>query len=73
MATYTTKQGDTWDIIAKQFYGNEMFMDVLVKANIKHRKTVIFSSGVVLNIPDIDTTSPEYEANLPVWKRTGGA
>lgn len=73
MATYTTTQGDTWDIISKKVYDNELFMDVLIKANISHRKTVIFPYGVVLNVPDIDTTSNEYEANLPVWKRTGGA
>lgn len=72
MATYTTTQGDTWDIIAKNKYGSEMFMDVLIKANISHRKTVIFPAGVVLEVPEIDTTSAEYEANLPVWKRTGG-
>ena len=73
MATVTTRQGDTWDILAKNAYGNELFMDVLIKANINHRKTVIFPSGVVLNVPDIDTTSPEYEANLPIWKQSGGA
>jgi len=73
MATYTTIQGDTWDIISKQVYGNELFMDVLIKANINHRKTVIFSAGVVLEVPEIDTTSTEYDVNLPVWKRTGGA
>ena len=73
MATYTTTQGDTWDIISKKIYGNELFMDVLIKANINQRKTVIFPYGVVLNVPDIDTASSEYEANLPVWKRTGGA
>jgi phage tail protein X len=72
MATITTRQGDTWDILAKRAYGNELFMDVLIKANINHRKTVIFPAGVVLELPEIDTTSTEYEANLPVWKRTGG-
>lgn len=73
MATYTTIQGDTWDIIAKNVYGNELFMDKLIKANIDYRKIVIFSAGVVLEVPEIDTTSAEYDVNLPVWKRTGGA
>lgn len=73
MATVTTKQGDTWDILAKDAYGNELFMDILIKANISHRKTVIFPAGVVLEVPEIDTTSAEYDVNLPIWKRTGGA
>lgn len=72
MATYKTEQGDTWDLIALRVYDDEHFMDVLIKANIEHRKTVIFQSGVVLTVPDIDTTSKEYEANLPPWKRQGG-
>lgn len=73
MATVTTKQGDTWDILAKDAYGDELFMDILIKANVSHRKTVIFPAGVVLEVPEIDTTSAEYEVNLPIWKRTGGA
>lgn len=65
--TYTTTQGDTWDIIAKKVYGAELLLDVLIEANIKHRKTVIFSAGVKLDIPEIDTE--ETDLNLPIWKR----
>lgn len=67
--TVKTHQGDTWDILAKKIYGDEHFMTELINANIHFRKTVIFSSGVVLNVPEIDTTSKAYEANLPPWKR----
>ena len=73
MATVKTRQGDTWDILAKNAYGSEMFMNILINANTSYRNTVIFSAGVVLDVPEIDTTSPEYDANLPIWKRTGGA
>lgn len=69
MATVTTKSGETWDMISLRVYGDEHFMSVLMEANMHHRNTVIFSYGVVLNVPDIDTTSPSYEANLPPWKR----
>lgn len=72
MATITTIQGDTWDILSKRQYGDENFIDVLIKANIKHRKTVIFPSGVTLNAPEISTEEIE-ENGLPPWKRTGGA
>lgn len=67
--TYTTTQGDTWDIIAKKVYGNELLLDVLIKANFKQRKTVIFSAGTVLNIPEIDTEEATADLNLPIWKR----
>lgn len=72
MATIKTISGDTWDILAKRQYGSESFMNVLIAANIAHRKTVIFPAGVVLNAPDIDTSSDEYSVNLPPWKRAGG-
>ena len=73
MAKYTTISGDTWDIISKRVYDNELFLNVLITANIEHSKTVIFPAGVELEIPDIDITSTKYDANLPPWKRIGGA
>ena len=30
---YTTKSGDTWDVIAKEVYGSEYHADVLMAAN----------------------------------------
>jgi nucleoid-associated protein YgaU len=72
MTSYTTQQGDTWDIISKRLYGDEHYFDVLIKANIDYRKIVVFPYGIVLNVPDIDTASTEYDANMPPWKRTGG-
>jgi phage tail protein X len=70
--TYTTVAQDTWDIIAKRVYGSEALMDQLIRANLQHRKTVFFSAGVVLNVPDIDTESAEFAENLPPWKRPEG-
>ena len=69
MKTTVTQMGDTFDIISKRIYGDEHFIDVLMNANIKHRKTAIFQYGTVLNCPDIDVTSTEYDQNLPPWRR----
>ena len=43
---YTTKSGDTWDMIAKEVYGDEYHADVLMAANPQHIDTFIFGSGV---------------------------
>lgn len=67
MTTYTTKQGDTWDIISKTVYDDESYMNELIRANFAYINIVIFSAGVVLTIPDI-TTITEDET-LPAWKR----
>lgn len=73
MGSYTTKSQDTWDVISKRVYGSELFMDRLIAANLSHRKVVFFSDGVVLNVPEIDTTSDVFEKNLPPWKRSSNA
>jgi hypothetical protein len=44
-------------------------MGRLIAANLDHRKVVFFSDGVILNVPEIDTTSRDFEKNLPPWKR----
>lgn len=64
--TYTTVSGDTWDIVAYKAYGNEMYMDTLIKANIEYKDTYIFLAGVVLTLPEIELTVSE---SLPLWKQ----
>lgn len=68
MRTVTTRQGDTWDILAKRLYDNEFYMDDLIQANFKHRNTVIFGAGVVLNAPELETAEKDADS-LPPWKR----
>ncbi len=60
MAEYITRQGDTWDVISKRLYGDERFMDVLIRANINHRKTVVFSYGKRLAAPEINTQNSGF-------------
>ena len=64
--TYTTVQGDTWDMVSLRVYGAEKYMDRLISANPDHRHTVFFAAGVVLSVPEIDAAPPE---TLPPWKR----
>jgi len=42
---------------------------VLIDANFLHRGTSIFCAGVVLNVPDVDTT--QLFEDLPPWKKGG--
>lgn len=63
--TYTTVQGDTWDIIAKKEYDDEAGMSVLIQANTAYVHTVIFPSGVELTIPDYESSE---SSDLPPWR-----
>ena len=42
MTSYTTIQGDMWDLIAYKVYGNERYINLLLEANQKLRNTAIF-------------------------------
>ena len=64
--TYTTKQGDCWDMIAFKVLGSERYMSQLLEANKKYRETYIFPAGVVLTIPEI---TEEVESTAPPWRR----
>ncbi|MGL5270184.1 MAG: tail protein X [Selenomonadaceae bacterium] len=63
--TYTTKQGDMWDMIAYEVYGDEYKMHYLMDANKKYVETVIFPAGVTLVVPVLSATQT---TNLPPWK-----
>ncbi|WP_276691343.1 LysM peptidoglycan-binding domain-containing protein [Exiguobacterium chiriqhucha] len=65
MDTYTTVSGDTFDRIALKLLGSEYLLPVLLRANPKYRLTLIFSAGVVLNIPE--PPREEIFAGEPDW------
>lgn len=54
-----------FDQIALKELGSEYLFPLLLEANPKHRTTLKFSAGVVLNIPEVSKTT-HYE-NLPEW------
>lgn len=66
--TYRTQQGDTWDLISFKTLGDEHYVSQIMELNFQYRDQVIFSEGVNLQIPEIDTSS-EQEMDLPPWKR----
>lgn len=65
-STYTTISGDTWDVVAYKAYGNEKYMDALLKANLEHKDIYIFPAGVVLTLPEITLSASK---SLPPWKQ----
>lgn len=70
MRKYKTIQGDMWDSIAYKMYGDTRFTDVLINANSEHRMIYIFSSGIELNIPNVEEKLTVDD--LPPWKKVTG-
>lgn len=62
---YVTKQGDTWDKVAYEVYGNELYADKLMFANIKYVGFFVFPQGITLTIPEIED---DIEEVVPEWR-----
>ena len=65
METYTTRQGDTWDVIAWLVYGDVSYAPAIMRLNCDHIGTLVFDGGVVLNLPPKVAVEP---AGMPPWK-----
>lgn len=63
-STYTTIQGDTFDLVAYRLYGDEGCMADLVRANYPVAETLVFSAGTVLAVPVVDGSD---DSDLPPW------
>ena len=64
--TYTSIQGDTWDMIAYKVYGKESAMVQLIEATSDLANIAIFPSGIKLVCPPV---APETSRVLPPWRR----
>ena len=60
LKTYTTIQGDMWDLIAFKVYGKEAYISKLLEANEDLREIAVFPSGVEIICP---------EADAETWRR----
>ena len=65
MRTYTTIQGDSWDLISYNHYGDEKYMRYLIQANWDYADVLVFQAGVVLNVPDLPE---EPDEDMPFWR-----
>lgn len=64
--TYTTIQGDTWDMIAKRVYGSEKHLDYLMQHNFSLLDYFIFPAGVRVHTPALPENTG---SDLPPWRK----
>lgn len=67
MKTYTTVQGDMWDMIAYKALGSVYFTDKLMIANRRYLDLYTFPAGIVLQLPQVRNESAVE--GLPPWKQ----
>lgn len=68
MSEYTTRQGDTWDSITYELTGDTVLTGMLMEANPQYADVYIFSAGIILTVPEWDSTELDT-SSYPPWKR----
>jgi phage tail protein X len=66
---YLAPQGTVWDQISYVVYGDERFIDVLLKANPSLRRVVQFEKPALIKIPDKPVVPSTSITQLPPWKQ----
>lgn len=62
---YTTIQGDMWDSIAYNFYGDVKYIGLLLQNNPDLLEIYVFSAGTKVYIPELPE---EDEEDVPEWR-----
>lgn len=64
---YITREGDTFDALALEMYGEETLSHYIIEFNPDYADVLIFEADVPLRLPIIeDAETPE---TLPPWRR----
>lgn len=66
--TYTSLEGDRWDLIAYRFYGDIDQMTRIIEANPNMTLSEVLPTGTKLYIPIIAGLPPNNK-DLPYWMR----
>ena len=67
--TYTTVQGDAWDLIAHSQLGGVEYTDRLMNLNQRYLGYYVFPAGVVLVLPAVELA---VSGALPPWRGAAG-
>jgi phage tail protein X len=67
--THITTDGERWDLLAWRYYGDPLDYERIIAANPDVPIIPVLPSGVMLNIPVIDTPAAELSTSeeLPPW------
>ena len=65
MDIYTTKPGDTWDVIAKDLYSSELLATYIMRANPEYLDYYSMPAGLVIKVPELVGDDAD---GLPPWR-----
>lgn len=62
---YQTKDGDRWDLIAYEMYGDAYLYHLILEANPEYKEYMVLPAGITLKIPVIN--EPPNTEVKPPW------
>lgn len=67
---HLTTDGDRWDLLAYDYYGDPYAYEPIIRANPAHSFTTVLEGGRLLRIPVVEAAIADVDdALLPPWKR----
>lgn len=64
---YTTREGDTFDALALEMYGDETLAHYIIEFNPDYTDVLIFEANTALRLPIVEDA--ELPETLPPWRR----
>lgn len=64
---YITREGDTFDALALEMYGEETLAHYIIEFNPDYADVLIFDANVALRLPIVENV--ETPDTLPPWRR----
>ena len=64
---YQTRDGDTFDALALEMYGEETLAHYIIEFNPDYADVLIFDANVALRLPIVEDV--ELPDTLPPWRR----
>ncbi len=66
---HITKEGDRWDLIANEYYGDPTKYEPIIKANNRIPIIPVLPAGLTLLIPFDEEEETQDTSLLPPWRR----
>lgn len=64
---YTARQGDSYDLLALQAYGEESMAALIAEANPAYIDVLLFEGGEEISVPTVDRA--DDPADEPPWRQ----
>lgn len=66
---HITRDGDRWDLLAWEYYGDATAYETIIAANPSVAISPILPSGIIILVPVLEEAETDTTEGLPPWKQ----